>query len=709
MPYGRQLQSVAVLLTLSFQTITTLASGTPAIVCDSVECNAGEQITVNVSVENNPGFTYLEMTPVYSSELTFVKVTNGELISDFTKGKQYVWSADDDVTTDGVLMTFTFDVAKTVASGDYSVGFIVRTCGNFNEESVEFAVQSGKVTVKGKDVAVAGVSLNKKTLSLDAGASETLLATVSPSNATNKNVNWKSSNTSVATVDNNAKVTAVKKGTATITVTTADGGFTDVCTVNVACSHANKSDVAQKDSDCKNRGWDAYSKCDDCGQIFDENGKTELSEIPFRPLSEHHKGGTATCTSKAVCTVCGNSYGSTLDHSYTAEKTKAEALKTAGNCRDKAVYYYSCSACGKVENNDSHTFLGDKVAANHVGGTVLVNQVEANHKTQTDGYSGDVKCLGCSQIIAYGHTVSAGTHTPADAWSTDDDYHWKKCVVDGCEEIIDKGHHSGGTATCANKAVCSVCDTEYGAKNPDNHTGVTEIKNAVNATCTSDGYTGDVYCKDCGEKLSDGWIIPAGHKIVKVPAVAATHDNNGNIEYYMCTGCGKLFADEEATAEITLADTVIAKGEHSYSDIYESDSDNHWKVCDCGKIAEKDEHSFGDWTVTKEPTENTMGVRERVCSVCGYKMTEDIPELSSEVDTEPEDTNKSDTVEPDDETTVDNMVDETTVDNAKGDSASSDAPKTGDVNGLFIWLVLLVISGGGLTTMVFFKKRRVHN
>ena len=82
-------------------------------------------------------------------------------------------------------------------------------------------------------VAVTGVTLNKTSLSLVEGTSETLTATVAPSNATNKNVSWSSSSTATATVDNTGKVTAVKDGSATITVTTADGSKTATCSVTV--------------------------------------------------------------------------------------------------------------------------------------------------------------------------------------------------------------------------------------------------------------------------------------------------------------------------------------------------------------------------------------------------------------------------------------------------------------------------------------------
>ena len=79
---------------------------------------------------------------------------------------------------------------------------------------------------------VTGVTLNKNVLSLMEGETETLTATVLPENASNKSVTWSSDNPAVATVEN-GKVTAVKEGQATITVTTEDGGKTATCTVTV--------------------------------------------------------------------------------------------------------------------------------------------------------------------------------------------------------------------------------------------------------------------------------------------------------------------------------------------------------------------------------------------------------------------------------------------------------------------------------------------
>ena len=78
--------------------------------------------------------------------------------------------------------------------------------------------------------------------------------------------------------------------------------------------------------------------------------------------------------------------------------------------------------------------------------------------------------------------------------------------------------HTGGTATCTEKAVCEVCGKAYGEPDPKNHTDLKHI-----------------------------------------PAKAATEDAEGNIEYWYCSGCGKYYSDKDGTKEITKADTVTAK------------------------------------------------------------------------------------------------------------------------------------------------------
>lgn len=79
-----------------------------------------------------------------------------------------------------------------------------------------------------------GVTVSPSTATVAVSGTEALTATVAPATATNQNVNWTSSDTAVATVDDDGVVTGVSAGTATITATTVDGGFTDTCSVTVS-------------------------------------------------------------------------------------------------------------------------------------------------------------------------------------------------------------------------------------------------------------------------------------------------------------------------------------------------------------------------------------------------------------------------------------------------------------------------------------------
>jgi uncharacterized protein YjdB/sucrose-6-phosphate hydrolase SacC (GH32 family) len=104
-------------------------------------------------------------------------------------------------------------------------------------------------------VPVTGVTLNKASTTLSAGGSETLVATVLPSNATNKSVTWSSNNTAVATVNSSGAVTAVSQGTAVITVTTIDGGKTATCSITVTAP----SNVVLDFESGNLSGWTVFS------------------------------------------------------------------------------------------------------------------------------------------------------------------------------------------------------------------------------------------------------------------------------------------------------------------------------------------------------------------------------------------------------------------------------------------------------------------
>lgn len=117
------------------------------VALESKRAIAGKEFTVSVNIANNPGFSYLELTPVFSDKLTLISAENGALISDFTRAKQYIWTSDEDVTANGTLLTLKFTTTDDTEPGNYSVGFIVRSCVNYNEQNVDLVVENGMIEI----------------------------------------------------------------------------------------------------------------------------------------------------------------------------------------------------------------------------------------------------------------------------------------------------------------------------------------------------------------------------------------------------------------------------------------------------------------------------------------------------------------------------------------------------------------------------------
>ncbi len=141
---------------------------------------------------------------------------------EWAKEKGVIWS-----TSNSKAATVNDGVVTAVANGT-AVIKATTVDGGF------YATCTVNVNIPTVVTNVTGVSLDKHNISMTrSGEQQTLTASIIPTNAANKNVTWKSNNTSVATVNSNGVVTAVGNGIAWITVTTADGGKTDSCQVVV--------------------------------------------------------------------------------------------------------------------------------------------------------------------------------------------------------------------------------------------------------------------------------------------------------------------------------------------------------------------------------------------------------------------------------------------------------------------------------------------
>ncbi|GEM_PF-1864508 len=200
-------------------------------------------------------------------------------------------------TGDTLLATFTCKVKAGTAAGKKPAVTVNTETDFFFADSEEkyyttnYEPNNSAVTVAAAPKPATGITLNKSALTLTAGSSDTsLTANVTPSDSTDT-VAWSTNKPDVATVDSaTGKVTAVSAGEAIITAKA--GTKTATCTVTVTCAHSDLKPVAEKASNCTEKGWDAYKECRLCGKLFDMNGNL-ISEIPYRPLNNDHDFNTS--------------------------------------------------------------------------------------------------------------------------------------------------------------------------------------------------------------------------------------------------------------------------------------------------------------------------------------------------------------------------------------------------------------------------------
>ena len=208
-----------------------------------------------------------------------------------------------------------------------------------------------------------------------------------------------------------------------------------------------------------------------------------------------HSGGTATCTQRATCTVCGAEYGDVLGHDFTTSWT-----------HDDNEHWKQCSRCDKKDDVSPHTWDNGTI-------TTAPTCTKAGERTYT--------CTECGATKT--EPIPATGHRWKSDWTSDATHHWHECANESCDVTDNAGkngyaEHSGGKATCTQNAVCEICKASYGSLDPNNHTDLKHID-----------------------------------------AKAATAAEEGNIAYWYCDGCKKYFSDAAAIKEITKAATVTAK------------------------------------------------------------------------------------------------------------------------------------------------------
>ena len=200
--------------------VSAIAPGNAIITVTTAD--GGKEATCQVTVTAPP--TPVEVTGISIKQTTTIAIGESETLSityspaDANTGKGVTWSSGNE------------SVATVNANGNVTgiaAGTAIITVTSTTNPAI-----TASCTVTVQAVAVTGISLNKSSLNIQISGTETLIATITPSNATNKSITWSSDKTNIATV-NNGVVTGIGEGTAVITVKTADGGKEATCNVTV--------------------------------------------------------------------------------------------------------------------------------------------------------------------------------------------------------------------------------------------------------------------------------------------------------------------------------------------------------------------------------------------------------------------------------------------------------------------------------------------
>ena len=292
-------------------------------------------------------------------------------------------------------------------------------------------------------------------------------------------------------------------------------------------------------------------KCDDCGEkISDHIDNNRDHYCDTCKVRVSCSGGTATCKDKAICEICEKPYGEKdpANHVGGTEIRDSKAATCTEDGYEGDTYCKSCNT--KLSSGEPIAALGHK--DDNKDHSCDVCEAEVGEHIDVDH---DHKCdYGCSVAIG-DHKAGEGKHT-----------------CDYCGAVMSKC--SGGTATCKDKAICEICGKPYGEKDPTNHVGGTEIRDSKAATCTDNGYEGDIYCKDCGVKLSSGEpIVAFGHTYKDEVTKEATIESAG-IRTYTCEKCGDSYTEEIAKLPAKPEPTKPSKPENRVEPTKPSKSEN---------------------------------------------------------------------------------------------------------------------------------------
>lgn len=435
-----------------------------------------------------------------------------------------------------------------------------------------------------------------------------------------------------------------------------------------ATGHIHTEVRNQKDATYKENGYTGDTYCKDCGKKL-ETGTV----IPKLVEKEHDYGEwvldqAPTCKKYGarhrICKNCGDREVDVLDK---VDHTWELVSTTPATCTIGEIQHYKCSVCGetkdvtlsnplgehswdngKVTKKATCTEDGEKTYTCTVCNTTKTEVIPAtghqhkevrNAKKATcteDGYTGDTYCKDCGAKLESGTVINKLGHTwdngviTKEATETEEGiktYTCKTCGETKTEKIPVASHHwDQGTIT--KKATCTEngektyhctdegCDKTWIETIPATGHQHTELRDKKTATCGEDGYSGDLYCKDCGQLISKGAVVKAtGHSWDSGKVTEAATCKKEGTKTYTCKNCG-----ETKTESIPKTEHQWDNGKVTKEATCKEEGSKTYTCSICGdtktEAVPKKDHTWDEGKVTKKATCTEDGLKVYTCRVC---------------------------------------------------------------------------------------------
>lgn len=338
---------------------------------------------------------------------------------------------------------------------------------------------------------------------------------------------------------------------------------------------------------CQRAGFQEDIFCVDCG-AFIEIGKT-LTQLDHTYVKDNEKSWNATCDDSVenkkgryygVCSMCGDIKDEilpALEHNY---EVWNESDLNPATCVSLGTELSSCTVCGKIAERPTLTF-------NYNNHTNLVFNEAEGADCENDGNVAYWECEGCNNTysdeaateLLTTVVVSKINHNYGDTWEYDEEAgkHKQTCANDATHINWGDCEDSETDTDC----LCDIC-------------GHIVAHNFADATCTA-----PATCRVCG--AITGTADLANHtNLTHTDAVAPDCTTDGNIEYWECEGCDKIYSDAQATNEIQAAETVDLATGHDYGEyVYDAETEKHYAVC-----ANDEEHIDSDFCMNTNPEDD---------------------------------------------------------------------------------------------------------